>query len=161
MELKQRFTKLNLFSKVLIFLFAFKLVLAITPIEISDCILRLKIYQSINFLVVFTLFLGVIYQLYFKDFRNLGFANIILTVPLLLLFVIACFFIWMGCVTENGKRLYDNRLDNSYIIVRRLNCGATTDYSDNICYVKPISSNFNLIWEIDTSKLNKIIWKRL
>ena len=70
--------------------------------------------------------------------------------------LVVCFFIVLTpCVTEEGRELYKEKSSNGKIIVRLLNCGATTDYSRNVYYIKPITPMFNFIWKTDTTEINK------
>lgn len=68
------------------------------------------------------------------------------------------------CRWTNGKILFTSSKNHSTkIILREYGCGATDSGKPNykVCKVKYLSSSFIWVTRIDTTKINKIVWKRI
>lgn len=80
--------------------------------------------------------------------------------PLFAVFLITLVIVlFLGdCKYEEVEILYVEKNGNATISRRRINCGATTDYSYNTYFIKPITPFFNFRWTFDDENIDKSKW---
>jgi hypothetical protein len=144
------------FDRVLFFFFYAKIISIFLPLEFNNVEFREYFKISHNFILAILLFTWVAIEINKPNSGVKLWTILTILVPASFIMLIVCFFIvLMPCMTEEGRELYKEKSGNGKIIVRLLNCGATTDYSREVYYITPITPLFNFIWKTDTTKIDK------
>ena len=150
----------DLIGKLVRLVFILKLFSFFLPFEFSNNEFResFKFYHNAIFiLLLFTLISVEI----LGDKSGLKiWGRILLFVPLTVIFLITVIMVlFLGdCKHEEVGILYVERNGNATVSRRSLNCGATTDYSYDIYYIKPITPLFNFRWQFDDKNIDKSKW---
>jgi hypothetical protein len=133
-----------------------KIISLFVPIEFNYTEFRENSKIIHNAILIILFFLWVIIELTKPNSGIKWWEALMILIPFSCMILFLCFFILlMPCITEEGITLYKEKSSNGKIVERMLNCGATTDYSYSIYYIKPITPAFNFIWKIDTTNINK------
>ena len=134
----------------------------IIPIEFSQNDFREPFKYWYNFFLAGLLFLWTLLSIYGRKSGLMLWESLIVTVPFLVVFAVVFLFLFIDlCIWEEGRNLYSKEKNNDKIVEKKLNCGATTDYSYKTFYIKPLTPLFNFIWKIDTSSIQKDEWRKV
>jgi hypothetical protein len=150
----------NLFSKIVFWIVLMKFISLFLPIEFNHNGFRESFKFYHNGILIALLFISISREI-FSDKLVKIWEKILLFVPLSVVFLfILLFVILLGyCQYEEAGTLYIQKDGGNATISRRsLNCGATTDYSYDTYYIKPLTPFFNFRWKFDDKNIDKSVW---
>lgn len=140
----------------------FKIIGIFIPLEFNDSIFRENFRLCHALSIIILAFIWILLRIYDGSSTKNVIKFILLSIPISFIFMITSFILYIGpCIWEEGRNEYVQKDGGARIQERMLNCGATTDYSYQHYYVKPVSPFLNFIWQVDTTQINKGNWTRV
>ena len=155
-----KYFRIGLIGKLVMFVFILKLFSIFLPFEFSNNEFResFKFYHNAIFILLLFTFIS------FEILRDKAllkiWGRILLLIPLVVIFLITVIMVlFLGdCKHEEVGIMYVERNGNATVSRRSINCGATTDYSYDIYYIKPITPFFNFRWRFDDKNIDTSEW---
>lgn len=152
----------TLLGKTILIISLIKVIGILIPIEFSNSTFRENCNSFISLAITVSCFVWVLIQLLTRSSGLNIFIGFILSIPIFCVFAFVSFLLFIGpCIWQDGKDMYTRKKGNAKIVLRMLNCGATTDYSYQHYYVKPLTPLFNIVWKVDTSSINREEWEEV
>ena len=166
-KLKKIGVIINIIAKIIIGLYLFDWTIAqFIPIEFTNN----KISQNINLYSIYILPVSIILTLFglFNRKREkiyiIGRIILTITASFLLIFILTRLssIIMLLCVNNTGTILFENKINNSIKIVERHeDAGLFGEGPIEISKIRPLTKWFIISTKIDTTKIDRIEWKRI
>jgi hypothetical protein len=150
----------NLLGKSVSLLILMKLFSLFLPFEFSNNDFRESFKFYHNAILIVLLFVFSLVEILSDKSGLKIWVRVLLFFPLVAAFLITVIVVlFLGyCKYEEVGILYVEKNGNATISRRSLNCGATTDYSYDTYYIKPITPFFNFRWKFDDENIDKSKW---
>ena len=147
-------------GRILAWTIILKICSILLPIEFNNNDFRENFKFWHNVILIGLLFLFTSIQILSKKSKLQIWARILLLIPTItvFLFITLMVLFWGFCEYEEAGTMYIEKNGNAKISTRSLNCGATTDYSYNTYYVRPLTPFFNFIWSCNIETIDKSKW---
>lgn len=156
-----KFYPKNLYGKIVFWIVLMKLVSIFLPIEFNNNEFRESIKFFHNVILTLFFFISISKEIFSNKSKLNIWTKVLLIVPISTVFLTILFFVLFSgyCQYEEAGTLYIEKDGGNATISRRsLNCGATTDYSYDTYYIKPITSFLNFRWKYDIENIDKSKW---
>lgn len=137
-----------------------------TPLEITNKSFQDKFEQFRFFGLPVAILLTLFGTLKSKDSGERKTGKIALTITICIISIVILFITVFAsmCKWTDNKILFENIHDNTTkIVLRNFGCGATDSGTPNykVCKIKNISPALIWLTNIDTTKIDKQIWRRV
>ena len=148
------------FGKILAWTIILKISSILLPIEFNNNDFRESFKFWHNAILIILLFLFTSTQILSNKSKLQIWAKILLFIPTIAVFLFTTVIVlFLGfCKYEEAGTMYVEKNGSATISTRSLNCGATTDYSYNTYYVRPLTPFFNFIWSYNPETIDKSKW---
>jgi hypothetical protein len=150
----------NLLGKLVAIVILLKLLSLFLPFEFSNNDFRESFKFYHNGILIVLLFIFSLVEILGKKSGLKIWVRVFLFFPLVAAFLITVIVVlFLGyCKYEEAGILYVEKNGDATILRRSLNCGATTDYSYDTYYIKPLTPFFNFRWKFDDKNIDKSVW---
>lgn len=136
--------------------------LKLLPFEFNDYELQRSANTGATYTLLTALFFALEAELFSQEHKIKAVWSVLVSVPLFISFSIVGLFFYVGrCVDGPDEVAFTKPAEPGAVVLRCSNCGATTDYSDNYYYVRPILGIINYVRSVDLANLKDEGWKKL